>query len=54
MSPQRARTIDDMILAGLAEGARKLYVEAWGRPVSAGGGSSGARSCHSASVRSLG
>jgi hypothetical protein len=26
MSPQRARMIDDMILAGLAEGTRKLYV----------------------------
>ena len=28
MSPQRARMIDDMILAGLAEGTRKLYVQA--------------------------
>jgi len=28
MSPQRARMIDDMILAGLAEGTRKLYVRA--------------------------
>jgi hypothetical protein len=28
MSPQRARMIDDMILAGLAEGTRKLYVPA--------------------------
>jgi Phage integrase, N-terminal SAM-like domain/Phage integrase family len=28
MSPQSARMIDDMILGGLAEGARKLYVQA--------------------------
>jgi hypothetical protein len=28
MSPQRARMIDDMILAGLAEGTRKVYVRA--------------------------
>jgi integrase/recombinase XerD len=28
MSPQRAQMIDDMILAGLAEGTRKLYVQA--------------------------
>jgi len=28
MSPQRARMIDEMILAGLAEGTRKLYVQA--------------------------
>ena len=28
MSPQRARMIEDMILAGLAEGTRKLYVQA--------------------------
>ena len=28
MSPQRARMIDDMILAGLAEGTRKVYVQA--------------------------
>ena len=28
MSPQRARMIDDMILAGLAEGTRKVYVGA--------------------------
>ena len=28
MSPQRARMIDDMILAGLAEGTQKLYVQA--------------------------
>jgi hypothetical protein len=28
MSPQRARMIDDMILAGLADGTRKLYVQA--------------------------
>jgi hypothetical protein len=28
MSPQRARIIDDMILAGLAEETRKLYVQA--------------------------
>jgi hypothetical protein len=27
MSPQRARMIDDMILAGLAEGMRELYVQ---------------------------
>ena len=28
MSPQRTRMIDDMILAGLAAGTRKLYVHA--------------------------
>ena len=28
MSPQRARMIEDMILAGLAGGTRKLYVQA--------------------------
>jgi site-specific recombinase XerD len=28
MSPQRTRMIDDMMLAGLAEGTRKLYVQA--------------------------
>jgi hypothetical protein len=28
MSPQRARMIDDMILAGLADGAPKLYLQA--------------------------
>ena len=28
MSPQRARMIDDMMLAGLAEGTRKLHVQA--------------------------
>ena len=28
MSPQRTRMIDDMILAGLAEGTQKLYVQA--------------------------
>jgi integrase/recombinase XerD len=28
MSPQRARMIDSMILAGLAEGTQKLYVQA--------------------------
>jgi len=28
MSPQRARMIDDMILAGLAEETRKVYVRA--------------------------
>jgi hypothetical protein len=28
MPPQRARMMDDMILAGLAEGTRKLYVQA--------------------------
>ena len=28
MSAQRARMIEDMILAGLAEGTRKLYVQA--------------------------
>src|ERR1700719_1379091 len=28
MSPQRARMIDDMILAGLAEGTQRLYVQA--------------------------
>ena len=28
MSPQRARMIDDMILAGLAEGTRKVHVRA--------------------------
>jgi hypothetical protein len=53
MSPQRAWTIDDMILAGLAEGTWKLHIQGVRRPVSTGG-SSGARSCHSASVRSLG
>ena len=31
MSPQRARMIEDMILAGLAEGTRKLYVQAMRR-----------------------
>jgi hypothetical protein len=28
MSPQRARMIEDMILAGLAQGTQKLYVQA--------------------------
>jgi hypothetical protein len=28
MSPLRARMIEDMILAGLAEGTRKIYVQA--------------------------
>ena len=28
MSPQRARMIEDMILAGLARGTQKLYVQA--------------------------
>ena len=37
MSPQRARMIDDMILAGLAEGTQKLYVQAVRRlPLHAG------------------
>jgi site-specific recombinase XerD len=27
MSPERARMIDDMILAGLADGTRKVYVQ---------------------------
>jgi hypothetical protein len=31
MSQQRARMIEDMILAGLAEGTRKLYVQAMRR-----------------------
>ena len=28
MSPQRARMIDDMILAGLARGTQKIYIQA--------------------------
>jgi hypothetical protein len=28
MSPQRARMIDDMILAGLAQGTQKIYIQA--------------------------
>jgi hypothetical protein len=32
MSPQRAQTVEDMIVAGLARGAQKLYVRAVRRP----------------------